>query len=332
VDKGFDLVVCKFSSWFHLVSILSYLEGLNTRPATVVFFQDSFMGRRAPVDESVLLNCADNVFFFTSFKELDGFFCTEVGLDKASATRMALVTPSKRPYRFYRLLKKYSSNVSFTLTEEGLGSYGGILQDVRACVREDLGGSLMPLAVKYMVASILIVGLDLYFSLVERRREVFFLFDRALVINEDVKSRYLKTIQRLVPENYIFLRGQSFVLVLTPPVVELGVLSKDEFLICLSELRDSCQMDGEFVIKPHPVEELEKYSGLSVLPAGIPAEWVLTRCSDQISGVVTPSSTSAYLAKALFGREVVRFAGFDPLYNTLSRRQQRLVSSGRLWQ
>jgi len=323
--REMDLYVCKFSSWYHLLGVLAYFKRLKTKPRCIAFLATPFKGVSARTNERVMSECAEEVFFLKSVDELNSLLLDA----RWERKRVGLVTPTKRPYRVYKLISSKAASVKLILTEEGLGSYGGYRQDVKAYLREDLARVKWPLPIKYALALAVIFLLNSYFKF--RVNERCFIFDSSLRLDQRMSSSYLDVLDTLSPMDFSLPGAGKYILVVTPPVVELGLISEEQLLAELDVLRVSLTGLADLLIKPHPIENVTKYRKFAVLPADTPAEWILMRCSEQIVQVVTPSSTFAYVSKFLFGRETRRFPGFDPLYETLTDRQQRLVASGRAW-
>lgn len=308
---------CKYSSWYHMLGVLSYFESLGKREKCIVVFAEEFMGKQTTPQIEFFARYAETVYIASSLRDAVNFLVREEpGLES-----ITLITPGKRPMRTFKALTRLGCKVKVVFSEEGLGTYGGLRQAIRACILEELRFFRIPRFLKFAVALMLVLAGDFYF--LHKDTENWQLFDERLDLNIDVRSAYLRVLERLsLFWDDLLVLGEVD-LVVTPPLVEYGLVESDLFFLELAPMLKSG--DASVLIKPHPLEDEGKYADFNVVPASYPFEMLLYKLGGRIGRVFATSSTCCYTANVIFGREVFRLKGLDLFYPFLSRKQKALV-------
>ena len=308
---------CKYSSWYHMLGVLSYFESLGERQKCIVVFAAEFMGKKTRPQIEFFDGYAETVYIASSLDDAVDFLARE----NSSLNSIVLLTPGKRPVRTFNALSRLGCKVRVVFSEEGLGTYGGLRQAVRACLVEELRFVRIPRFLKYAVALVLILVGNSYF--LNKNTQSWQLFDKDLNLNIDVRDAYLRVIKRLsLFWDDVSVSGEVN-LIVTPPLVEFGSIDEDLFFLELEPLLKNG--DVPVLIKPHPLEGEGKYAGFNVVPASYPFEILLHKLGSKIGRVFATSSTCCYTANVIFGREVYRLKGLDRFYPFLSEKQKTLV-------
>lgn len=304
-----------------MLGVLSYFESLGEKQKCIVVFAAEFMGKQARPELEFFAQYAETVYLAKSLAEAVDFLAKFNVFQEP----VVLITPGKRPVRSYRALRALGCKVRIVFSEEGIGTYGGVRQATSACLREELRYVRLPRFLKYAAALILILVGDFYF--VFKRKRCWQLFDKSLKINCEVRDAYMRVLSRLAPFWEDISVPEKVTLVVTPPLVEYGLIGERQFFSELIPLLESRGLGG-VLIKPHPLEGEGKYASLNIVPASYPFEILLFKLNGKVDGVIAVSSTCSYTAKVFFDCAVGRLKGLDVIYPTLSKNQKSLVDGG----
>jgi hypothetical protein len=115
---------------------------------------------------------------------------------------------------------------------------------------------------------------------------------------------------------------------LTQPWPDLGVMSESAYLDHLGSVRDECADVGvRLVLRPHPSEDVSRYSGFEVLTSSVPAE--LAREVVDAAVVIGSNSTALLNLAAVHGTPAVRVTAPElrGLDAALTTRQRALLDT-----
>jgi hypothetical protein len=199
------------------------------------------------------------------------------------------------------------------VVDEGIGSFGNLRSRRQAYRRQ--GGSAARAAVRATVVS---VGgwvlTDVHWSLYERT-------ETAWRVREEVATEFRRALSGPVPE-------ADRAIYLTQPWPDLGVMSESAYLDHLGSVRDECADVGvRLVLRPHPSEDVSRYSGFEVLTSSVPAE--LAREVVDAAVVIGSNSTALLNLAAVHGTPAVRVTAPElrGLDAALTTRQRALLDT-----
>ena len=111
------------------------------------------------------------------------------------------------------------------------------------------------------------------------------------------------------------------------PFVEMCLVSKDNYINIIRSLKERSQLCGVFYIKPHPSEDVSKFSDFNVLKRDVPIEIYIMSNKNNISKIYSFSSTSIYTINVLFNIVPKRIVEYDFFYQKMSYRQKKIIDS-----
>lgn len=199
---------------------------------------------------------------------------------------------------------KYSGNATTFSFEEGLGTYGNLAHHLKVSKRERLSFPRTKFYLKKLLNTPIFADESwrpLYVESVEDLsllRKVFHslpnAFDLTLSVNKNAGDGYKK----------------RTMLFFTAPLVELGLIDRDEYHSVLSQIERSLLAKGvEVVFKPHPLEEWLD-SKFTYLDAKVPSEVVVSAFEpDYVGGFSTGALITSRL---IFGITAISFNSFLP--------------------
>lgn len=201
------------------------------------------------------------------------------------------------------------SRIRVVVTDEGLGSYGDWRTRRAAWQRQGVPEPWR--SVRTAAVSSAVRGLTTErFAMYDARHD--------WALEPHIAQEFRRGIERD--------RVSDRVVVLTQPWVEFGVLKQRDYLAFIGEVASVVRSEGARpVIKPHPVEKLEKYSGLQV--------WSSRQIAERdprvvrARAVVGGTTTALVNLKALHGVPAARISvpGLEYLDEGLGRQQQQLL-------
>lgn len=323
--KTSEFILCKYSSWYHLLGICSLLESLNSKPECLIFYTGSFFDKRVAPPQALLSHYGKKVYFTDSLAGAISLLEAE----NPTKSAVTLVNPSRRPIRLSSAIRRLGMSLHIVFVEEGIGTYGGLAQDVRAYARENFRSFGLPYWLRIVFSSAIVMAGNSYF--IGACKSNWFLFDRkTLKLNAGVKGHYLTALKYLVADMsipFIPEGPKSITILVTAPYSELRSLSIKAEKKILDHAQKKVSDGSILVIKPHPIEEVSKYKGCVVIDSSIPLEAYLMFHKERVNGLLMMSSTSAYTSRILFDLPVERLKEFDLYFNTLSWRQKKLILS-----
>ncbi|HEX6592498.1 MAG TPA: hypothetical protein VF050_10910 [Moraxellaceae bacterium] len=322
VETGSELI-CEYTTWYHLLGVLAYLHSLPERPAHVIFVRGgSFFGNTVAFPQAVAETLAERVSFCSDSAGLAEYL---PGV-RARGRPVVLVTPQQYPLRPALELHRHGIRHRVIVTEEGIGSYGGEWQVLSALWREWRAQGTLTLQ---RAAAALFTRLAKMVYFLPRKREYWQLFDRrSWLPRPEVVAAYKAVLPALAgarrTEPPLPLPCTLF---MSTPLYELGKMDADRFRQLLLAVADNAGGREQLVIKPHPIEGLEKYAGYRVIAPGTPLELLLLETNPEQVRLVGFSSTTLYTSWLFFNIRPLRVAAGDWLYDGLSRRQKGIINA-----
>ena len=322
-DSG-SFFLCKYSSWYHLLGVCSFFESLVSKPECIIFYTGSFFGKCVMPPRELLETYGSKVHFVDNRSDAISLL-VKYNIKKE---RVFLLNPSRRPIMLSYAIRRSGFPLHIVFIEEGLGYYGGILQDVKAFARENFRSVRLPLVLKLVLSMVIVlIGNSFFFG---TRSSCWSLFDReTLELNLEVRHSYLCALQKLADHmpQPMAPEGSGFItIVVTGPYSELGQLANSDEREILDYACSQVLDSSTVLIKPHPIECPKKYEGYSVIDPSIPLELYLFYFKSRVASLLMISSTSAYTSKVLFGLTIKRIEKFDLFHESLSRKQKKLIS------
>lgn len=308
------VIICIVNSWYHGLGAYSYLLetlGRKKQVEKIIFYSGGFFDAKVSC-----LSFFDFDQFGEKFEVVEGWAELDGAIGRISSDdECLLITPSKLPYYAVRSLVNNDLKFSMLLVEEGIGSYGGFVQDIKAAVRESRGW-------RRKIRALFAYGYKkLVISKYSASSEKWLNFNSDGSLNDRVVKAYRKALVEI--SSQIDEDIPDFdVVFLTSPFVELGLQSKEEYLTSL--VKEGVK--GRVLVKPHPIERINKYEkiGFTVYSGGLSSELILMSMFSKPE-VYCFSSTSLYTSKIFFDLKVCRMKEGDKFYSSLSRSQKKII-------
>lgn len=212
----------------------------------------------------------------------------------------------KNPNLFI-LKKSLTNNVEkITIIDEGLSSYAGFMHSLKSSFREK--------GIKGGVRFSIYIFILKFFKLFNQHKIYNFTAFYGTNINSVYKKYFLEVLKDINISSYSNQIDQKSILFCTQPLIEVGLMSYDEYEKMLSQVKAICDTNQiSLLIKKHPVDNIFKYSDYNVVEFdGIVEELVVAQ--KNISGTISSCSTSSLLIPALINKESFIFS-FDSLIN-----------------
>lgn len=216
------------------------------------------------------------------------------------------------------LKKGLTNNIEkIIIIDEGLSSYAGFMHSLKASFREKgvMGGG------KFLIY----VYLLKFFKLFNKYRVYEFTAFYGTDINSVYKKYFLEV---LIDINTYYLSdkiAQKTILFCTQPLIEVGLMSYDQYEKMLAEVTTICKNNKILLlIKKHPADNIFDYSKYNILEFdGVVEELVVTQ--ENISGTISSCSTSSLLIPALINKEsyIVSFDSLNAIDYNLKKLFER---------
>ncbi|MAI34818.1 MAG: hypothetical protein CMM07_24525 [Rhodopirellula sp.] len=142
---------------------------------------------------------------------------------------------------------KYASSGRTFSFEEGLGTYGTLAHHVRVAKREGMKFPFLKFCIKKALGSRIFVD--------RRWTPMLFESDGDLLPLKTVFSAFPKAFEYTIESDIEGAGAERVMLFFTAPLVELGILSRNEYANLLHSISDTLAQVGVRVLfKPHPLE------------------------------------------------------------------------------
>lgn len=315
-------LICIFTSWYHLLGITSYLESLPRKPNNIIYIQGTFFDKKVDISRVPLGKYCNNYFILN---KTDSLRDSIRALDNRT-NRMTIVTAINAA-RLSLILYREGILHDVVRTEEGLGSYSDSLQMIKGYVllyRKQYKASLIK-----SLSKALIYRLSNLFHTALVRHKCWLLFDaKSLKERTEVALHHKIALESITANVKPTIFNDSHVTIfISSPLVEIGKIDNKRFSRILDEIRISASKGRTLYIKPHPIEDLSKYTGMNVVAPNVPLEQLLLWNKNRNIKLIGFTTTSLYTSNVLFGIRPSRLVSHDDLYRTLSRKQKLLIDS-----
>lgn len=301
-----------------MLGVASYFYGNRIKAKKLIVIVGGFLGFTPSANKDFFNNCADEIIIFNS---LEDFKNSSFPIDNKN--RYKLISTSTHPYNIYSILKSKKISFNIIIIEEGIGTYGGSIQTLRAKWREKPSENKIT-KIKYLLKNsiALLIKNIIFFKI---KKEYWLNFNKKnLNINKEVIIGYQTAIKN-IKENNTDLELKNSIIIITSPFVELGLISPDKYINYLKNITKKTKKN--VYIKPHPIENQEKYKSIgTIINGSIPIEMILCN-SPKDTTLLSFSSTSLYTAKLFFNLNVIRLREFDLFYESLGKKQKKIIDS-----
>lgn len=312
VEKEEKILVCEFSSWYHLLGIFSFLRFLNKKFRKLVFIHNGFKG--------VKINFP--FFIFDIYSE-EVIHCKHGDIRKEieKKDKVVFLTQNKFSIKFPMLAILGGFSIKTTLIEEGIGSYGGWKEHFRALVREKIlseSGVVRKTTGAFNVLTKIPVVL---FSFMLKKNN-WYIFDEKGNAKREVVEAYKSALNDLlkfydIPE---FNNNES--VFISSPFAELGLIDEAEYVSNVTKIVNG-KREG-FLIKPHPIERLHKFDGMRIVE-DIPFELILAKNKNNNINVYCFGSTVLYTSNIFSEVKPFWVKGYDCFYGLFSSLQKKIM-------
>lgn len=309
---------CILSSWYHFLGASSYFEALEGRTKKLVVLMGVFFDKKVDVNPDKLRKYSDEVVFVNNL--------TDAVLNLKGEVFVTVVSPFEMPFFASKALRRVGINHDFVVIEEGIGAYGGKLKTARAAAREYVAASGKRAWIYFFIFGFKYIFKWGYF--LRFKKTYWFNFDRSgRTFNSHVRENYTKAFSWIVlgDRSEVSLEGRRFFLLVTSPFLELNLCGFDEYMSVVGKVISRAEVGEVVVVKPHPIERVDKYAGKFIVSPDTPLELVLSQLSGGDVRMFSFTSTSIYTAYILFGIKTHRISSFDFSLGGLSAPQQRII-------
>jgi len=239
--------------------------------------------------EDLRLNESRFLPFFILLKPLFRLF---------SRNRLPVCSPTLTCLRYSASSFYMSMRTDPVLLDEGIGSYN-VLNLIGDEFKNKFGSGF-----RFFIAFALFKFVYRRFSLFGGRK--YHLFRRegsSLTKNCEVSEAYKATLGLLADERPELSIGAGSVVLLSQPVIEMGLCSEGEYKEIIGKIVNVAKAKGlRIVVKPHPAESGDMYRRLGLIVLSYPGavEELFARYPDEIIEVWGFSSTALITASAIF--------------------------------
>jgi len=315
------IVIASYTSWYHTLGISSYLAACHVNPDFSILVANDFFDRKRCLGDTPLRYRLGDYALVNSYGEID----RELSRLPENVDVHVLST-SAFPYNLTSALRKRHIPYKLVVIEEGIGSYSSAYGLLQAKLRES------QLSVfKKMLFCFFVVFKSIFKFLVFLRKEKFYWYNfekGSLVINADVVESYRSELKLWADfeknkNQSVFDGFENCVLFVSSPICELNLVSKDDFV---NSVKEFLPKDKKLYIKPHPIEDVAKYSDLAfeTFDNDLPFEVLMCRV-DASTLVYSFSSTCCYTSFLFLGKKIHRIKGVDVFYDKLSLQQKKII-------
>lgn len=237
------LVGVNITSPFQLVCFVSYLKDRNDFFDEVILYVVNYWGKGQIYENYLSLLSGMNVDIrpVSSNRELISL----VRRDIKNSYDVTFVCVNA-PYFPFKLIKP---RCKFVIVSDGLGTYNGLIKSINVSRKEK---KINKLSFKFplLIMKRLIVS---FFYNVMSHEDYMLYNPRSLKKNNLFSSSLRETLKLFCSHNSGL--GKPSLIFLSQPLVQLGILSKEEYWSCLNKARELAKREElEFLIKLHPTE------------------------------------------------------------------------------
>lgn len=305
------------SSWYHMLGIASYFNGNKIKAKKLIIVVGGFFGFIPQVNKDFFSKYANEIIVLNSFEALEKEY-----LPIKKGQRVSLIAPSFHPFRVANILKHKKIPFEIIVTEEGLGTYADYLSNIKGQWRA-INTTSKAKKIKIIIKKIIFTEIK-KILLLKINRKYWLNFDKnTSKINSKVVESYKSVLASTKKIDFDIDLQDAKILIITSPFVEIGLANSEEYR---NYLQEKFKGKTGIYIKPHPIENKEKYQGLGVIiDSTIPMELILSKFPNQTT-LYAFSSTVLYTAKLFFGMQVVRLKEFDKFHHSLSKNQKEIIN------
>lgn len=237
------LVGVNITSPFQLVCFVSYLKNKSGFFDEVVLYIVNYWEKGQIYENYLSLLSEINVDIrpVSSNRELIGLVRRDF-INDCNIT-FACINAPYFPFKFLKPTCK------FVIISDGLGTYNGLIKSINVSRKEK---KISKLSYKFPLLIMKRLFVSFFYYII--RHEVYMLFDPHSLKKNNFFSSSLRETLKLFGSNNSGLEKPSLIF-LSQPLVQLGMLNKDEYLSCLNKARDFAKKEElDFLIKLHPTE------------------------------------------------------------------------------
>lgn len=309
--------ICVYQSWYHFLGLCSFFESLGESQYLIIVHKRSFYGVGSLTDDNTFKKYSKNLEVVDDIDKLNFL------IKKYDIRKFTIISPAENPYGVAKILKKNHILFNIVVIDEGLGSYGSIRRSLLCEARDMNVQSLWPFCFCFFAASFKYVVKKILFCRI--KKSYWMIFDKdTLVLNNSVVKYYMSALNSLFQKyRYIVVENGRYCLFLSVPYVELGIFSSKDHKEMVNQI--ACRCDSIFLVKPHPIESVEKYKFFETVDPKIPIEILIKKFSSSTVEVYALSSTCIYTLYVFFGIRCKRLARYDLFYKAMSKKQKIIV-------
>lgn len=301
-----------------MLGVASYFYGNRIKVKKLIVIVGSFFGFTPSTNKDFFKNCADEIIIFNSLEEFKKSY-----LPVDNSSKYKLISTSPYPYSVSSALKLKKISFNLIVIEEGIGTYGGNIQKIRAIWRETPSKNKTIKIKSFLKKTTALLIKKIIFYRI--KKEYWLNFNKKnLSINKEVITGYKIALKKIKEKN-TEIELKNPIVIITSPFVELGLVSPDKYINYLKKITEKTSKN--IYIKPHPIENQEKYKTIgTIIKGSIPIEIILCNLPKETK-LLSFSSTSLYTAKLFFNLNVIRLHEFDIFYNLLGNKQKKIIDS-----
>lgn len=313
------IVIVSYTSWYHLLGVFSYLTKNNIKPDFSILVVNSFFDKTRVFDSEILSRYLGNYVLNYTYSDIAAH------VDKLTDDiDIYVISTSDTPYRLTLPLRRKSYKYKMVVVEEGIGSYSTRIKNVFSHYRESKKSGVLGW---FYFAKVFILMVIKFFMFIKVPRVYWYNFDRAgLRVNKDVVDSYksiLKEMRFCRKKIPLFERSDRVSMLIGAPLCELGLIDDATYI---DKLESVFKDYNRVYVKPHPIEDLRKYSkaGFELMAEGGPFELVYGDEMEDVD-IYTFTSTCCYTSRLFFDKKILRLSEFDPLYSGLTKAQRAII-------
>lgn len=293
----------------HLINFLSYLKSCEEEFYGKYIFLSNYWGDSIIPERYIEYCKVNNINVINNENEKQKI------LDIIFERKLKISFVCVKNPNLYVMKKSLAKNVeNIIVIDEGLSSYAGFWHSLKASFREK--------GIKSGGRFITYMCLMKFFKLFIWHKIYKFTSFIGVNVNPIYKQFFLEVLRDINISSYSNQIDQKSILFCTQPLIEVGLMSYDEYEKMLSQVKAICDTNLiSLLIKKHPVDNIFKYSDYNVVEFdGIVEELVVAQ--KNISGTISSCSTSSLLIPALINKESY-IVSFDSL-NTMDYNLKKL--------
>lgn len=313
-------LVCSLTSWYHHLGLIAYILDNDIKVKNLILIKSSFFGKIMPYETEALSLLSENIFYLNDIADLHTVF------EDHSPDYVYLFSSNPYPYKLAKALSSKKIQYKVVEVEEGLGSYRGIIGELKASfllarAEHNFIFSMHKLIIKLLI----LIVKKLWFKNIAY--ESWLNFDhRGEIADIRVNESYRKALAYLHKTKKVELGVEiekDDCLIIGSPFVELRMINEEQYICRLKEVGKNY---NKVFIKPHPIEEPLKYEnlGFKIINPLLPVERLVHNI-DKEAHIYAFSTTSTYTLNLFFGLQTRRIADLDCLFSKLTTEQKNII-------